>query len=609
MDVVKTLLVCVLALLVNLYGLHGQISPNISLGSSITAGSNTSWRSLSGDYAFGFYHISGGLYLAGIWLDKIPAKTLVWAANRNSPAEAESIVQLTDGGHLLLNYFNGTVQQIYSGVPASLGLMQNDGNFVLQDTDSAVVWQSFGSPTDTILPGQALANGQRLYSKSKRTIDYSTGDFMLEMQSDGKLVLSAYRFADPGYWNTETQRDNLRLVFNQSGFMYIVNSANDNIYSLTINISTPVEDYYHRATINDHGTFEQFVHHKNGSNWTRVWRSFDDPCIANSVCGIYGMCTSPDNETVTCNCIPGHTPLDPDNVSKGCHPETVMNYCLENSGGNYTVEVVEDADFPSDLTADLARVEHVDVEGCKKAIMDDCYSLAASLVDSTCRKKRTPLLNARKSASTKGIKALIKLPIKTSNPDIRKLTRKKKFNSRAFLEIGSIITAILAFLLGVATIYYNPAAQRFIKRKYFLTGNTIGINFREFTFQELQEATNGFNKALGRGSSGKVYKGILIICGRRHIELNRVEEESEEDDLFLPGWVVSCVISGKLEMVVSHDPEVLSDFERFERMAMVGLWCINPDPILRPSMNKVVQMLEGTLEVEIAPLLQDQNVK
>ncbi|TXG72044.1 hypothetical protein EZV62_000623 [Acer yangbiense] len=244
--------------------------------------------------------------------------------------------------------------------------------------------------------------------------------------------------------------------------MYIVNSSN--VYSLTENIPIPVEDYYHRATINDHGTFEQFVHHKKEGNWTRVWRSFDDPCTANSVCGIYGMCTSPDNETVTCNCIPGHTPLDPDNVSKGCHPETVMNYCLENSGGNYTVEVVEDADFPSDLTADLARVEHVDVEGCKKAIMDDCYSLAASLVDSTCRKKRTPLLNARKSASTKGIKALIKVPIKTSNPDIRKLTRKKKFNSQAFLEIGSITSAILAFLLGVAAIYYNPAAQRFIKR-------------------------------------------------------------------------------------------------------------------------------------------------
>ncbi|KAK4855833.1 hypothetical protein QYF36_011447 [Acer negundo] len=591
-DFKRTLLPCVLALLVNLYGLHGQTSPNIiELGSSITAGSNASWLSPSGDYAFGFYPVFGGrLYLAGIWFHKIPTRTLVWTANRNSPAEAQSTVQLTDAGRLLLNYSNGTVQPIDSGVAASFGLMQDDGNFVLQDANSAVVWQSFGSPTDTILPKQVLASGQRLYSNSKGTIDYSTGNFMLEMQSfDGKLVLSAFRFADPGYWLTDTQGENRSLVFNTSGFMYIVNSSNDNIYSLTRNISTPAEDYYHRATINDHGNFQQFVHHKNGSNWTLAWSPFDEPCKANSICGVYGMCSSPDNETETCNCLPGHTPLDPDNVFKGCRPETVMNYCAENSRDNFTVELIEDADFVSDSLGDLGQVDHVDMEECKKAIIDDCYSLAASWANSTCRKKRTPLVNTKKSVSTKGIKALIKVPIKVPiNPDIPKPTNKKKFNSRAFLEIGSIISSTLAFLFGVAAIYYNPAAQRFIKRKYFLTGNTIGINFREFTFQELQEATNGFNKALGRGSSGKVYKGILVLKDtqieiavkklEKDIEKSREEfmtelkiigrthhknlEESEEDDLFLPGWVVSCVISGKLEMVVSHDPEVLSDFER-----------------------------------------------
>ncbi|KAI9195696.1 hypothetical protein LWI28_017249 [Acer negundo] len=287
------------------------------------------------------------------------------------------------------------------------------------------------------------------------------------MQSfDGKLVLSAFRFADPGYWLTDTQGENRSLVFNTSGFMYIVNSSNDNIYSLTRNISTPAEDYYHRATINDHGNFQQFVHHKNGSNWTLAWSPFDEPCKANSICGVYGMCSSPDNETETCNCLPGHTPLDPDNVFKGCRPETVMNYCAENSRDNFTVELIEDADFVSDSLGDLGQVDHVDMEECKKAIIDDCYSLAASWANSTCRKKRTPLVNTKKSVSTKGIKALIKVPIKVPiNPDIPKPTNKKKFNSRAFLEIGSIISSTLAFLFGVAAIYYNPAAQRFIKRK------------------------------------------------------------------------------------------------------------------------------------------------
>ena len=40
---------------------------------------------------------------------------------------------------------------------------------------------------------------------------------------------------------------------------------------------------------------------------------------------------------------------------------------------------------------------------------------------------------------------------------------------------------------------------------------------------------------------------LEIICGRWHIELNQVEEESEKDDLILSNWVLSCVICGKLE--------------------------------------------------------------
>lgn len=163
---VKRIVPCVLTLILKFYGLHGQTSPNISLGSSITAGSNTSWLSPSGDFAIGFYSLFGGLYLLGIWFDKIPEKTLVWAADRDSPAEAGSKITLTNDGKLLLTYFNGSVQQIYSGA-ASLALMQNDGNFVLKKANSAVVWESFHFPTDTILPGQVLLTGKKLYSNSR----------------------------------------------------------------------------------------------------------------------------------------------------------------------------------------------------------------------------------------------------------------------------------------------------------------------------------------------------------------------------------------------------------------------------------------------------------
>nr|XP_023926706.1 G-type lectin S-receptor-like serine/threonine-protein kinase LECRK3 [Quercus suber] len=770
-------MIIVLILFLNFCGLHAQISPNISLGSSFTAGSNASLRSLSGDFAFGFYPLQNGLYLVGIWFDRIPEKTLVWSANRNHPAEKGSSIQLTSAGALVLTYGNGSTLQIYNEAVASLGTMGNDGNFVLRENSSRVLWQSFNSSTDTLLPGQTLVEGQKLYSKAKGSSNYSTGNFKLEMQTDGNLVLSAYHYSDPGYWTTQTFLDNVSLIFDHNASMYLVNGTSDVIYSITMSTTSPVEDYYHRATVEYHGNFQQYIYHKrNGSGWKRVWRAGNDPCFVTSICGLNGMCTSSDNETVSCSCLPGYIPLDPSDVSKGCYQENVVNYCTDPSMRNFSMMLIEDADFPPDAyEGDLGQVRDVNVEGCKKAVMDDCYTWAASWVDSRCLKKRMPLLNARKRASTKGSVAFIKVPNKKKSEDPSLATKRKNFDTRVLLVIGLTISASLAFLFGVFALYYH-----LLKRKQSPNAKTIGINFREFTFQELREATNGFSKVLGRGASGRVYSGSLtledakidiavkeltkateksekefrtelrvigrthhrnlvrllgfcvendqpllvyelmpngtlshflfkegerptwlqrsemaleiasglhylheeceaqiihcdikpdnvlldvnytakiadfglskllnkqqtrtdtnargtygymapewlkvapittkvdvysfgvmlleIICARRHIERSRVEEESDKDDLLLSNWVLSCVISGKLEMVVGHEPEVLSDFKRFERMALVGLWCINRDPILRPSMKKVTQMLEGTMEVGIPPQVYD----
>jgi hypothetical protein len=61
-------------------------------------------------------------------------------------------------------------------------------------------------------------------------------------------------------------------------------------------LPTPVKDYFHRAIIDENGNFQQYVYHKrNGTKWERVWRAIDDPCRVDFVCGIYGLCTSPNN--------------------------------------------------------------------------------------------------------------------------------------------------------------------------------------------------------------------------------------------------------------------------------------------------------------------------
>lgn len=295
---------------------NGQNNPNISIGTTFTAGENGFLLSLSGDFAFGFYPVSDTLFLVGIWFNKIQETPLVWSANRDNPAEIRSTISLTDGGQLVLNYANGTVQQISNGT-ASLGTMQDDGNLVLRDSSSNNVWESFNSPTDTLLPGQTLSSAGKLYSNSisNGNLNYSKGKFMLEMQFDGKLVLSAYRFGDAGYWlSSEEDEGNgeVNLVFDQrNASLYLVKDKNNTIFSFPSNVPTPVEDYYHRATIDSFGNFQQYAYHKtNGRNWIRVFKIPSEPCMVNAVCGAYGLCSSNDNETVNCDCLPGYVFLD-----------------------------------------------------------------------------------------------------------------------------------------------------------------------------------------------------------------------------------------------------------------------------------------------------------
>ncbi|KAL3573831.1 hypothetical protein D5086_024444 [Populus alba] len=438
--------------------------------------------------------------------------------------------------------------------------------------------------------------GQKLYSNANGSVDYSTGQYMLEVQLlDGNVVMSAYKFADPGYWYTATEGNkNVSLIFNQStAFMYVVNHTSI-MYNMTSQVPTPIGDYYHRATINDYGNLQQFVYHKeNGGGWKVVWEPDSikaEPCLPNNICGVYGFCTSIDN-TINCTCFTGYSPRDPSIPSKGCYPDTVIDFCAPNSSpSNFSLEKIDKADFPNDRDfADMAIVTEVDEEECRKAIMDDCFAVAGVWVESVCYKKRTPLLNARRSnPSTNNRVAFIKIPKANNNNQIQD----KDDDSPSWIALlaGLLLCSIMTLLFATISIYHHPLAQPYISQKQLPVPKPVEINLKAFSFQELLQATNGLRNKLGRGAFGTVYSGVLTL-------------EAEEVEIAVKKLEKVIEQAGNLQAIVSHDSEVLEDFCRFERMVLVGLWCICPNPTLRPSMNKVTQMLEGTSEVDVRPLI------
>ena len=147
----------------------------IRLGSSLIASdSSSSWRSPSGEFAFGFHQLGDhNLLLLAIWFDKIPEKTLAWYANGDKPAPEGSKVELTSDGQFILNDPKGVEiwrpQTFLNGFTHALTL--HTGNFAVvinegKNQNSTIVWESFKSPADTILPTQVLEIGGTVSSRT-----------------------------------------------------------------------------------------------------------------------------------------------------------------------------------------------------------------------------------------------------------------------------------------------------------------------------------------------------------------------------------------------------------------------------------------------------------
>ncbi|ESR41070.1 hypothetical protein CICLE_v10027387mg, partial [Citrus x clementina] len=86
---------------------------------------------------------------------------------------------------------------------------------------------------------------------------------------------------------------------------------------------------------------------------------------------------------------------------------------------------------------------------------------------------------------------------------------------------------------------------------------------------------------------------LEIICCRRCLDQNL-----PEDQVILEEWVYQCFENGNLGQLI-EDEDV--DKKQLERMIKVALWCILDEPSLRPSMKKVLLMLEGTMDIPIPP--------
>ncbi|GAB4827905.1 hypothetical protein Ancab_034789 [Ancistrocladus abbreviatus] len=93
--------------------------------------------------------------------------------------------------------------------------------------------------------------------------------------------------------------------------------------------------------------------------------------------------------------------------------------------------------------------------------------------------------------------------------------------------------------------------------------------------------------------------GMMVLdmaACRRNV--NAVVESTSE--LYFPDWIYKWLEHG--EELNHHGILTPEEYELLRKMVLVSLWCIQTNPSSRPSMSKVVEMLEGELDsLQIPP--------
>ncbi|KAH7657948.1 S-receptor-like serine/threonine-protein kinase protein [Dioscorea alata] len=526
-------LILLLLLLCNC-SLASQTNQNISKGTTITI--TESWFSPSGDFAFGFLPLptNSSLFLLAVWFNKTDDKTVVWSANGNFPVLEGSKLQLTtDGQFLLIDHTGSTVWNPYQSSGAAYAALLDTGNLILAATDSTPIWQSFKFPTDTILPTQVLFRNTTIRSHLYDH-DYTDGKFELSLQSNGNLMM--FPLALPtnltydAYWETNTIGSGTQLVFDANGTLYLLLNNGTRINITTSSFSTTA--YYQRVTLDSDGVLRHYIHRKNG--WTVVTSVPSDICntvnsgTGSGACGFNSYCQLDENDHRSCLCPPSFSLLDPDKPYEGCRADYETPLCDGgDQSGMFEFKEMVNVDWPG---SDYEHYNSFNESQCRENCLHDCFCAVAFSRGMDCWKKKLPLTNGRATASLLG-KALIKVPNTSFSPSPPPQFPNTKKGRKVWLITGLLSLAVSLLILFGSIITLVRRSQSNHKS---LAPDSLfaGPAMRCFTYKELEEATDGFKKELGRGAFGIVYEGFLPSEPKTCIavkKLDRLLQEREKE--------------------------------------------------------------------------------
>ncbi|XP_076955104.1 putative receptor protein kinase ZmPK1 [Bidens hawaiensis] len=515
------------------------LASSLSLPSVLKPGSSLSVEnkddlliSPNGLFTAGFYSVGDNAYCFGVWFTKPlsdNSHTIVWMANRDVPVNGKrSKLSVLKSGNLVLRDAAQplpiwTTNIIDSTKPAQL-IMNNTGNLYLQNQDNQTIWESFGSPTDTLLPLQKLTKNTPLVS-SRSLTNYSSGFYKLYFDSDNVIRLAYNGPSVAGtYWpdpkitawvsGRSTWASRRTAVLDLSG--HFVSSD-----SLFFNTSDSENQSVRRLTVDVDGNFRAYSLDESKGIWKVTWQAISDTCRVHGICGENSTCSIGPNQDRRCSCIPNHKMINHTDWSYGCKPEFNTTLC-----GNGEDDFLH---FPHyDFYGYEAKfVRNTTLDECKQACLSVCnckgfhYNFETDGYYSCYVKFK--LINGFRTVSSNGSMYLkvpkSVFPLSKSKsivqgdslicshklPTIqidRAYEKNPKNESVKFLMIFTYVFGALETIC-ILYFFYRTRSPSTTRQGYL----QAATGFQRFSYAELKKATNNFSKEIGRGGGGIVYKG------------------------------------------------------------------------------------------------------
>ncbi|GLJ05017.1 hypothetical protein SUGI_0009490 [Cryptomeria japonica] len=416
-------------------------------------------------------------------------------ANRDRPVNSKvSRLRLQKDGVLVLLDADGSAvwRSNTKGLDVKEAELLPAGNLVLRGSSGQIIWQSFDSPTDTLLPQQPFTTNTQLISRMGPE-NYKSGNYRLFFNDDNYLSLiyeglnlSSKYWPDP--WRIPAA--NGRNTFNITRIAVLDGSGSfSSSDQFSFNAWDNGEGPLRRLTLDIDGNMR--LYSLNSQTAAGKFRGSQFHGSAEfMVCAVLMEC---ENFCLDdCNCLGFGYRLSGSAI---CYPKY------------YLISGFQSTEAPNDMYIKIS----INVSSVTN-ISSLLTLLPSDLGSPSCSLQSESQPQQQNISSTVG---------------------KKRWSNQLVISLVSFasavgLTEIVCIVLG--RWFFIKAfreADVYSRQGYF----SIPGGFKRFKFSELKMATNNFRESIGKGRFGSVYKGLLLP-ENKVVAVKRLEGVSRGEDEF-----------------------------------------------------------------------------